>query len=349
MSQRVRSIVFGNNESLTHRAAVASVVFALGVASYGFVDPTALYGLTLFSAPALLGVTVGIGGLTLYAVRGGGVGGAWTAVFAVLFALSLHGQHLFSVSLGVADGSAATAVARAIGYAGSLAAVVGSLVFVAGVAVRRRESSVSRGDVTPLSFLLDVRRGRARSDYDWAVGALAVVGTASLVVAGSLLPWSTAIYTVGIGTLLGVALYARRRNWERDVRLGVLSLAAVLLAAHLSQFTHPALLNGVVVVLTVAMVAYGSAHGEHVFACLAVAVGVSSLLGVVWAVQSIASSLGGVLAVSVGIGLGPGIVVGAVGYALGWAVRPDESERARQANQRVEASNRTRHRVFGDD
>ncbi|WP_117590977.1 hypothetical protein [Haloprofundus halophilus] len=343
---------------------VASVVFAVGLASYGFVDPVALRRLTLFSVPTLLGVTAGIAGLTFYAVRGGGAGGAWTAVFSVLFALSLHGQQLFSTSLGVGDVSTATAVARALGYAGSLAAVVGSLVFVAGVAVRRYRSSVSRGDVTPLSFLLDVRRSRGTSDHDVVVGTLVVVGTAALVVAGWLLPWSTAIYTVGIGTLLGVAVYARIRGWGRNARLGVLSLVAVLLAAYLSQFTHPALLNGLVVTLTLGAVAYGSAHGERVFACLSLAVGVSSLLGVVWAVRSAELSLVDVLAVSIGSGLGPGLIVGVVGYALGWAVRPDEVERVREAeteteteagtgtetetNRRVESSSGQK-RVFGDD
>ncbi|WP_155120474.1 hypothetical protein [Haloprofundus marisrubri] len=327
-----------------------SVVFAVGVVTYGFVDPTALGGLTLFSVPTLLGTVVGVAALTRYSARGGGAGGVWIAVFSVAFALSLHGQQLLGVSAGIGDVSTATVFARAVGYAGSLAAVVGSLLFAGGVAIRRYERSVSRGDVTPLSFLLDVRRGSAAREYDWVTGALAVVGTASLVVAGEMLPWSSAIYTLGIATLLFVALYAQIRRWKPTSRLGVLSLGVVLLAAHLSQFTHPALLNGVVVVLTLAVVGYAAAQGEHVAVCVAIGIALSSLLGIAWAAQSVGASFGDVLAVSVEHGFGPGVVVGIVGYALGWALRPDELSGGREhSNQQADASSRSGHKAVGDD
>ncbi|WP_224335759.1 hypothetical protein [Haloprofundus halobius] len=317
---------------MTCLTVATSVVLAVGFVSYGFVDAAAFDGVTLLSIPTLLGATIGIGGLLRYTVRGGGVGGVWAAVFAVPFALSVHGQQLLVVSLGVGDVPTATAVARAAGFAGSLAAVVGSVIFAVGTAIRRRDDSVSHGDVTPLSFLLDVRTDGAAMNHDRVTAALAVAGVASLVVAGSLLPWSTAIYTVGIAVLVAVALYARIRGSEPSAQVGSIALVAVLLAAYLSQVAHPALLNGVVVVVALGAVGYGSARGESALTCLSFAVHVSFLLGVVWGVQVADPSLFGVLSAGVESGLGLGLVVGVAGYSLGWALRPDgKSETERRA------------------
>ncbi|WP_224449644.1 hypothetical protein [Haloprofundus salilacus] len=332
--------------------SVVSVTLAVVLVSYGFVDATAFDGVTLFSVPTLLGATVGAGGLLLYAVRGGGVGGAWVAVFSVLFALSVHSRRLLAVGIdaGIADASTAHVVARAVGHAGGLAAVVGSLVFAVGVAVRRRNESVSRGDATPFSFLLDVREGNAPAAHDRVTSALAVFGVASFILAGSLLPWSTAIYAFGIAGLLAAALYARAQAWEPSARVGLLTLVAVLVAAYLSEFTHGALLNGVVVVAVVGLLGYVSWRGESAFACLSLGVEASVLLGIVRGLQTAEPTLGGAVSAGVGSGLGLGLVVGAVGYALGWAVRPDSGSGERpEAERRLDVETRSRRRISGDD